>query len=225
MSMSCRNSTILTMTSLALAFSTSRMVFILSAVHLVMGSAFVLDSSPVRRLSRQSTVQLRASPSSDAPSPSSSSPSIRKSGPNLSFSPRLVQALDLAPLFEGVSRHAATKRGKDAILRLVHLADGKDNSAFRGAPRREMALAAAKAYSTARSPIQRRLEALPNPIAIVSIAQSAAEARDEYELTRQASLVLNTSTDSSKRTDDDKGTVSDIACALTLPPIYGGTSP
>ena len=193
-----------------------RLIFILPAVFLV--SAFVPDPwSNHHRIDSQSKVQVS---SSDESSSSSSSPT-RTSGPNLSFSPRLVQSLDLAPLFEGVARHAATKRGKDAILRLVHLADENDQAAFGGTSRREAGLAATNTYSTKRNLLKQPSEPLPEPIAIISIAQSAAEARDEYELTRQASIALNT--DSLRRTVADDG--SDSGITLTLPPIYGGTSP
>lgn len=145
-----------------------------------------------------------------------------KSGPNDSFSPRLIESLDLEPLFQGVARHAATKRGKDAILRLVNRASPSPASASarEKRSRREAALAATNSYK--RIPLDQPADPIPDPIAILSIAQSNAEASDEYELIRQATAALEstiTSAPSLPSGSTDKAT-------LTLPPIYGGnTSP
>ena len=117
--------------------------------------------------------------------------SADKSGPNDSFSPRLVESLDLEPLFQGVARHAATKRGKDAILRLVNRASDSASSASAGGSisRREAALAATNSYK--RKPLEQPSDPIPDPIAILSIAQSASEASDEYKLIQKRLPHLN----------------------------------
>lgn len=147
-----------------------------------------------------------------------------KSGPNDSFSPRLIESLDLEPLFRGVARHAATKRGKDAILRLVNRASPATSSASAGGAksRREAALAATNSYR--RSPLDPPSDPIPDPIAILSIAQSAAEASDEYELVRQATAAIESTKSSAPSLPNGSTTMGEAT--LTLPPIYGGdTSP
>jgi len=150
-----------------------------------------------------------------------------KSGPNDSFLPRLVEGLDLEPLFEGVARHAATKRGKDAILRLVNRASPTAPSASTGGStsRREAALAATNSYQ--RISAQQPSDPIPDPIAILGIAQSAGEASDEYELIRQATIAFEStkpSTSSSSSSSSSRGSIDEAP--LTLPPIYAGdTSP
>ena len=147
-----------------------------------------------------------------------------KSGPNDSFSPRLIDSLDLEPLFQGVARHAATKRGKDALLRLVNRASPSSSSAIPGGAisRREAALAATNSYQ--RSPLETPSDPIPDPIAILSIAQSAAEASDEYELIRQATAALESTRPSAPSLPGGSTGMSEVT--LTLPPIYGGdTSP
>ena len=147
-----------------------------------------------------------------------------KSGPNDSFSPRLIESLDLEPLFQGVARHAATKRGKDALLRLVNRASPSSSSASPGGAisRREAALAATNSYQ--RSPLETPSDPIPDPIAILSIAQSAAEASDEYELIRQATAALGSTRPSAPSLPGGSTSMGEVT--LTLPPIYGGdTSP
>ena len=148
--------------------------------------------------------------------------SADKSGPNDSFSSRLVESLDLEPLFQGVARHAATKRGKDAILRLVNRVSPSASSASAGGStsRREAALAATNSYK--RRPHEQPSDPIPDPIAILSIAQSASEASDEYKLIQQATAALESKKPSKAPSLGD----STDEVTLTLPPIYGGdTSP
>ena len=144
-----------------------------------------------------------------------------KSGPNDSFSARLVESLDLEPLFEGVARHAATKRGKDAILRLVNreIPTIASESAGGAMSRREAALAATNSYKKTPQ-LQEPSDPIPDPVAILSIVQSPAEASDEYALIRQANAALV----SSKPSASSAGGCDEVP--LTLPPMYGGdTSP
>lgn len=118
-----------------------------------------------------------------------------------SFSDRLVNCLDLAPLLEEVSRHCATKRGRQAILRLVNvLVD--DSPLNRQRSKRQSLLAESVSY-----PNNLRVSTETNKPVVVSIAQTVVEANAEYELIREAMSIL--------QTNDE----------ILFPPIYGGTSP
>mmetsp|Transcript_13628 Transcript_13628/g.20751 ORF Transcript_13628/g.20751 Transcript_13628/m.20751 type:complete len:883 (+) Transcript_13628:121-2769(+) len=118
-----------------------------------------------------------------------------------SFSDRLVDCLDLVPLLEEVSRHCATKRGRQAILRLVNVL--VDNSPLnRQQSKRQSLLAESVSY-----PNNLKVSAETNKPIVVSIAQTVVEANAEYELIREAMSILQT---------NDK---------TIFPPIYGGTSP
>ena len=129
-----------------------------------------------------------------------------KQRPATSFDRDLVESLDLVPLVEEVSRHAATKRARQAILDLVVVTESlrKELQGSNGPSRRQSGLASVTSYSVRG---QATLEGLPEPTSIIRIAESDREANTEYQLIREATTVLR---------EDYKS---------SLPPIYGGTSP
>ena len=129
-----------------------------------------------------------------------------KQRPATSFDRDLVESLDLVPLVEEVSRHAATKRARQAILDLVVVTESlrKELQGSNGPSRRQSGLASVTSYSVRG---QAKLEGLPEPTSIIRIAESDREANTEYQLIREATTVLR---------EDYKS---------SLPPIYGGTSP
>lgn len=124
-----------------------------------------------------------------------------------SFSKKLVESLDLVPLFEGVSLHAATRRGRQAILGLVNIVVPAPSKTLgtESISRRQALLASIDSYPVI-SPLESPSH-LQKPIPILRIAQTAGESSAEYQLVREATAILR-----------ENNTPS-------LPPLYSGTSP
>jgi dsDNA-specific endonuclease/ATPase MutS2 len=122
------------------------------------------------------------------------------------FSDELVICLDLIPLLRGISDHAGTRRGRQAILALVGQDTDYLTKISTNIPARRRRVL--QQYNNKRQDARKRHSE------ILSIATSAEEARREYELVEQAMLALN-----------DDAQCDDIA-NLTYPPLYAaGSSP
>jgi len=121
---------------------------------------------------------------------------------------RLVQSLDLAPVIRALSKHAGTRRGREAILGLV----GEEQNAERPAiiisesTEHYMSSKRQRVTRETQARTQRGTELSIARQSLVPIAMSAEEARKEYELVEQATLAL----------EENYG--------LTVPPLYGATS-
>ena len=117
-----------------------------------------------------------------------------------SFPEQIIGSLDLIPLLRGISDHAGTRRGRQALLALV----GQDTD--------HLTTMASNVPARRRRVMQqynnKRLDSRKRQSELVSIALSAEAARREYELVEQAMLALN----------DAPG---DETADLTYPPIYG----
>eukprot|EP00550_Attheya_septentrionalis_P001467 CAMPEP_0198291446 /NCGR_PEP_ID=MMETSP1449-20131203/8972_1 /TAXON_ID=420275 /ORGANISM="Attheya septentrionalis, Strain CCMP2084" /LENGTH=1017 /DNA_ID=CAMNT_0043990085 /DNA_START=286 /DNA_END=3339 /DNA_ORIENTATION=+ len=141
-------------------------------------------------------------------------------------SPKLVRSLDLVPLFEGVARHTGTRRGREAFLKLVHI-DNVDKSKIgwqqsgvgnRPVSRREQLKHLVTMYDTEMGSEERAaFSRQPEDVTVAKIAESAAEAKQEYELVRQATAVLLNQTDRVEH----RGLESEQAA---IPPLYGYSS-
>eukprot|EP00548_Thalassiothrix_antarctica_P020823 CAMPEP_0194196114 /NCGR_PEP_ID=MMETSP0154-20130528/76495_1 /TAXON_ID=1049557 /ORGANISM="Thalassiothrix antarctica, Strain L6-D1" /LENGTH=873 /DNA_ID=CAMNT_0038920691 /DNA_START=133 /DNA_END=2755 /DNA_ORIENTATION=- len=115
----------------------------------------------------------------------------------------LVNSLDLLPLIYGVSNHAGTRRGRQALLSLVgenteHQQDFLKVSS-RDISRRKRV---SKDFSSSNKQHNRHSD-------LIKVSSSVEEAQDEYELVRQASLAIDETTSNKD---------------LTYPPLYGAKS-
>jgi hypothetical protein len=120
--------------------------------------------------------------------------------------PEDISRLDLIPLLRGISDHAGTRRGRQAILALVGQDTDYLTKISTNIPARRRRVM--QQYNNKRQDARKRHSE------ILWIATSADEARREYELVEQAMLAL-----------DDDAQCDDIA-DLTYPPLYAvGSSP
>ena len=117
------------------------------------------------------------------------------------FSQDLIQCLDLIPLVHGVAAHAATRRGRQAILSLV----GNDESKFLCTSSDGKTSSRARRVSDPVLYRQSEQVSLRNA-QLAPLATSARQAREQYELVEQAVLAL----------DGYNG--------ISYPPIYGANS-
>ena len=120
----------------------------------------------------------------------------------------LVQSLDLAPVIRLLSKHAGTRRGREAILGLIGEERDAERQSFVSEPaaerissKRRRVLAGTQIKSKNREAALSRARQSLAPIAV-----SSEQARKEYELVEQATLALGESN------------------GLTVPPLYGATS-
>lgn len=118
----------------------------------------------------------------------------------------LVQSLDLAPVIRELSKHAGTRRGREAVLGLI----GEE----RNAQRPSVVSESTDYVSSKRQRVTRNAQAKTKHdtnlslarASIAPIAASPEQARMEYELVEQATLAL----------EGKNG--------VTVPPLYGATA-
>lgn len=125
----------------------------------------------------------------------------------------LVDSLDLLPLLEAVSRHAGTRRGRQAFLALAGadyaeiLPKSKNHN---GQERQgDMSSKNRRAFGVIKPYTQQQEQALRNVKTqqfAISIAESITEARHEYSLVAEAQFIL-------KKADNS-----------SYPPLYGSAS-
>jgi hypothetical protein len=120
-----------------------------------------------------------------------------------SFPVHLIARLDLEPLMHGIAEHAGTRRGRQALLRLVNQDTDLMVKNSRKAPSRLRRLAEASYQRNNNSKSQPQVE-------VIKVATSAKEARREFDFVEQAMLALNV------------GHAQDQQ--LTYPPLYGANS-
>jgi hypothetical protein len=116
------------------------------------------------------------------------------------FSQDLIQCLDLIPLVHAVAAHAATRRGRQAILSLV----GNDENEFLSTS--SLGTTSSRARRVSDPLLYRQSELSSRNAQLAPLATSARDAREQYELVEQAVLAL----------DGYNG--------LSHPPIYGANS-
>lgn len=156
---------------------------------------------------------------------------------------RLVDSLDLPLLIEGVARHTSTRRGRDALLSLVGMGSG-DSFVGGGVSRadigsrRQRQLRRYDSFDGSSSldipGIVPAVDVASEHQQITHIARSAVEARKEYELLREAMLVLRSDSKTkmtppfSNRVEESRnheGGNTPVEQfeekASILPPIYG----
>jgi hypothetical protein len=142
------------------------------------------------------------------------------------FPEELIQSLDLAPLIQGVARHAGTRRGHQALLSLVSenydktpkLANFEmrqsSNDPSRARRARFQKEQPPPISSTTNSRNTNDSGATRQLVEVSPIANSKDAAQKEYDYVEQATLSILSSSSSSS------GTLPNV----TLPPIYGANS-
>lgn len=122
------------------------------------------------------------------------------------FPDEIIGPLDLIPLLRGISDHAGTRRGRQALLALVGQDSDYQMKISTNIPARRRRVM--QQYNTKRNDAHRRHSE------IMSVATSLEAARMEYNLVEEAMLAL----------DDDPQ--CDEAAELIFPPMYAvGSSP
>lgn len=122
------------------------------------------------------------------------------------FPDEIIGPLDLIPLLRGISDHAGTRRGRQALLALVGQDSDYRMQISTNVPARRRRVM--QLYNTKRNDARKRHSE------IISLASSIEEARSEYNLVEEAMLAL----------DDDPQ--CDETAALVFPPMYAaGSSP
>ena len=136
----------------------------------------------------------------------------------------LILSLDLEPLLYDVANHAGTKRGRNALLKLVNIEEdwsSTSNSLMRRASsisssfssRRRRAIASTLAAPAKTSSDKNKRTRHHRDFEISPIAASHQDAQQEYDYVEQAMLCLNSDV------NNDVG-------SLTYPPIYNvGSNP
>lgn len=155
------------------------------------------------------------------------------------FSTKLVQALDLLPLIEAVSRHTGTRRGRQALLSLVNADYDESKAAARNninlgessSTNARITTSNARAQrvaaytSTTTMPVvdnkAQTLMSNTNPKEYYEkaspIAKTLEEALQEYQAVQEASNLLQANEANSINNKQEK-------YVLTYPPVYGADS-
>ena len=138
------------------------------------------------------------------------------SGP-CSFPDDIISSLDLVPLIKDVARHTTTRRGYNGLLLLVNQDDdNKKRNSLTSTKMNRRDQILHDLYSTTPSsssssmvaPLKRNVD---KPL--ITIPNSLESVLKEYELVKEATILLQQSTD-----DDNDGK------GLSYPPIYGAES-
>lgn len=108
--------------------------------------------------------------------------------PDSSFPSELVDSLDLKPLLKMIASHTATARGRRALLALAGEDDDETSMSFR-LTKRTATLSSRQRRAAAASQSLSRAKNKRVPFR-TRIAASADEVRQEYDLVRQALLIL-----------------------------------
>lgn len=136
-----------------------------------------------------------------------------------SFPDDVIRALDLQPLMEDVAKHAATRRGYQALMNVVETATTTTSLNYKNKLRNRLRSANQKkevVFTTlSPSPIGKN-----NKQPLLTIAQSVEQVRQQYQLVEEATTLLKLSC-----RDDDASSGNNIINNNSLyPPIYGADS-
>lgn len=145
------------------------------------------------------------------------------------LSAKITRSLDLFPLVESISKHCATRRGRNAILDLIDpsLREGKSrirvgDSSVNASSRRMNLMQYDPSKTSSKDSSAPPIQIVSSPI--ISIAKSALEAREEYQRVEEAMNILNKAKKDNSPNEKQDVNLNQSKIITTIPPIYGFSS-